>query len=144
MIPHHQQAVEMADLALAQGSSPDVLSLAKQIKGAQDPEITMMGQWLSAWGAPMAMASDGSGHDMGGMMSLGMMSDDDISQLAGASGTDFDRMWARMMIAHHEGAIAMAKQVLATSTNQAVRDLAQAVIDGQTAEIDTMQKFMSP
>ncbi|MDI1290344.1 MAG: DUF305 domain-containing protein, partial [bacterium] len=137
MIPHHQQAVEMADLALAQGTSPDVLALAKQIKDAQDPEITMMGQWLSEWGAPMAMATENSGHDMGGMMSSGMMSDDDMSQLAASSGADFDQMWLRMMTAHHEGAIAMAKQVLATSTNQAVRDLAQAVIDGQTAEIAT-------
>lgn len=146
MIPHHQQAVEMADLALAQGTSPDVLALAKQIKGAQDPEITMMGEWLTVWGAPMSMATEDSGHDMGsmgGMMSSGMLSDDDMSQLAVASGADFDQMWLRMMTAHHEGAIAMAKQVLATSTNQAVRDLAQAIIDGQTAEISTMQKLMS-
>ena len=144
MIPHHQQAIEMADLALAQASSPDVLTLATQIKGAQDPEISMMGQWLSAWGAPMVMESDHSGHDMGGMMSSGMMSDDDMSDLAFASGGDFDQMWLRMMIAHHEGAIEMAKQVHAATTNPAVRDLAQAVIDGQTAEIDTMQKLMSP
>lgn len=144
MIPHHQQAIEMADLALAQASSPDVASLATQIKGAQDPEIAMMSQWLSAWDAPMAMESDHSGHDMGGMMSSGMMSDDDMSELASASGEDFDQMWLRMMIAHHEGAIEMAKQVLATTTNPAVRDLAQAVIDGQTAEIDTMNKLVAP
>jgi uncharacterized protein (DUF305 family) len=144
MIPHHQQAIEMADLALSQSSSPDVVALAMQIKGAQDPEIEMMGRWLSAWDAPMAMESDHSGHDMGDMMSSGMMSDDEMADLASASGADFDQMWLRMMIAHHEGAIEMATQVHSTSTNLAVRDLAQAVIDGQTAEIDTMQKLVSP
>lgn len=144
MIPHHQQAIEMADLALSQSSSPDVVALAAQIKGAQDPEIEMMEQWLSAWDAPMVMESDHTGHDMGGMEESGMMSDDDMSELASASGEDFDQMWLRMMVAHHEGAIEMAKQVHATTTNPAVRDLAQAVIDGQTAEIETMQKLVSP
>lgn len=146
MIPHHQQAIAMADLALAQASSPDVVALAEQIKGAQDPEIEMMGQWLTAWGAPMAMATQDSGHDMGDMgdmMSEGMMSDDDMSELAAANGADFDQMWLRMMIAHHEGAIVMAEQVLTTTTNPAVRGLAQAVIDGQTAEITTMQQLMA-
>jgi uncharacterized protein (DUF305 family) len=144
MIPHHQQAIEMADLALSQSRSRDVVSLATQIKGAQDPEIEMMEQWLSAWDEPMVMESDHSGHDMGGMEESGMMSDDDMSELASASGEDFDQMWLRMMIAHHEGAIEMAKQVHVSTTNSAVRDLAQAVIDGQTAEIQTMQKLVAP
>ena len=143
MIPHHDQAIEMAELALAGTSSPELLALAQQIKAAQDPEIAMMSQWLSDWDAPMMMADQGSGHDMGSMMSSGMMSDADLSSLEAASGTDFDRMWLQMMIAHHEGAIVMANQVLAATANPTVRDLAQAIVDGQAAEIDTMRKLMA-
>ena len=80
---------------------------------------------------------------MGSMMSSGMVSDSDLSSLEAASGTDFDRMWLQMMIAHHEGAIAMVNQVLAATTNPTVRDLAQAIVDGQAAEIDTMRKLLA-
>lgn len=144
MIPHHEQAVEMADLALANASSADVKQLAEQIKGAQDPEIMMMGEWLTAWGAPMEMpAGDHSGVDMGGMSMSGMMSDDDMNSLASAMGADFDQMWLQMMIAHHQGAIEMAQQVLASTSDPDVAKLAQAVVDGQTTEIDTMQKLLA-
>ena len=69
MIPHHQQAIEMADIALGKPSaSAKVRELATQIKAAQDPEITLMSGWLTSWGASTATAggmgqSDGFGHD---------------------------------------------------------------------------------
>lgn len=144
MIPHHAQAVEMADLALQQGTSSDVLALAEQIKAAQDPEIQQMRGWLAAWGAPEEMdGGDHSDMDMGGMSVSGMMTDDDMSALMNAAGEEFDRMWLQMMIAHHQGAIQMAEQVLADSTNPDVTALANAVVSGQTAEIDTMQKLLA-
>jgi uncharacterized protein (DUF305 family) len=147
MIPHHAQAVEMADLALQQGTSPDVLSLAGQIKAAQGPEIEQMRGWLATWGAPEQMdGADGDDHgdmDMGGMNASGMMTDDDMNSLMNAAGEEFDRMWLQMMIAHHQGAIQMAQQVLADSTNPDVAALAAAVVAGQTAEIDTMQQLLA-
>ena len=143
MIPHHQQALEMAEMALAQAESPEVLELAKQIQAAQDPEIQMMSGWLDAWGAPMEMGDDHGSHDMGGMSMEGMMSDEDMQALMNATGADFDRMWLEMMIAHHEGAITMAEQVKAESSNVEVTTLADAVISGQTAEITTMQQLLS-
>jgi uncharacterized protein (DUF305 family) len=147
MIPHHAQAVEMADLALQQGTSPDVLSLAGQIKAAQDPEIQQMRGWLAAWGAPEQMdGADGGDHgdmDMGGMSASGMMTDEDMNSLMNASGEEFDRMWLQMMITHHQGAIQMAEQVLADSTNPDVTALANAVVAGQTAEIDAMQQLLA-
>ena len=143
MSPHHPQAVEMAALALARQTSPEVKELAQQIKGAQDPEIQMMSGWLQAWGAPMEMGDDHDSHDMGGMTMSGMMSDEDMQVLMGASGADFDRLWLEMMIAHHQGAISMADQVKAGSSNADVTALADAVIAGQTAEIDTMQELLS-
>ncbi|MEI2784588.1 MAG: DUF305 domain-containing protein [Candidatus Nanopelagicales bacterium] len=155
MIPHHQQAIEMADLALDpadSGASEQVKQLAEQIKGAQDPEIQQMTQWLQAWGAPTAMpgATDGggtagmdhSGHDMGGMTMSGMMTAEQMQQLEQARGADFDQMWLTMMIAHHQGAISMAQQAQASNSSQ-VTTLTDAIITGQQQEIATMQQLLA-
>ena len=139
MIPHHQQAVEMADLALKNASSAQVKQLATQIKGAQDPEIQTMKGWLSSWDAGEDMGMDHSG--MAGM--TGMMSDADMTKLAAARGNDFDAMWLQMMIAHHQGALTMANDVLATTQDPAVKTLARAVVTGQTKEIDTMKALLA-
>ena len=143
MIPHHQQAVEMADLALSRVTSPEVKELAEQIKAAQGPEIEMMSNWLDGWGAPMEMSEDHSGHDMGDMNMSGMMSDDDMRALADTQGAAFDRMWLEMMIAHHQGAISMAEQVQGSTSIAEVKTLAGAVITGQKVEIDTMQQLLA-
>jgi uncharacterized protein (DUF305 family) len=143
MIPHHQQAVEMADLALSRLTSPEVKELAEQIKAAQDPEIEMMSMWLKGWGAPMEMGEDHSGHDMGDTNLSGMMNDDDMRALADAQGAAFDSLWLDMMIAHHQGAISMGEQVQGTSRNAEVLTLASAVITGQKVEIDTMQQLLA-
>ena len=154
MIPHHQQAIEMAELALApqSGASEQVQELAQQIKAAQDPEIQQMTQWLQAWGAPTAMpgATDGSGmagmdhsgHDMGGIAMSGMMTAEQMQQLQQARGTDFDQMWLTMMIAHHEGAISMAQQAQASNSSQVTTDT-DAIITGQEEEITTMQALLA-
>ena len=166
MISHHEQAVQMADMALQQSTSAEVTDLATQIKAAQDPEIGQMRGWLQQWGAPEQMdGMDGMDHgamghgdtdsgsgdsgsgdsgsgDSGGQSAGGMMSDADMGALGGASGADFDRMWLTMMIAHHEGAIKMAEQVKAESTNPDVTALADAVVAGQKKEIDTMQQLL--
>lgn len=142
MIPHHEQAVEMADLALAPaaGAGTDVTALATRIKAAQAPEIATMSGWLSAWGAE---ADD----DMGGMhhgaSMPGMMSDEDMAALGDARGDAFDRMWLTMMVAHHEGALTMADDVLGTTQDPQVRTLAEAVVAGQTAEIATMKSLLA-
>ena len=137
MIPHHEQAVEMADLALQNDSaSADVKALATQIKSAQDPEIQKMKGWLGKWGA--SESSGPMGHGSGGMQD-----DQDMNTLKAASGADFDRMWLTMMIAHHQGAVTMAQDVLATTSNADVKDLANAVVEGQKNEIATMQGLIS-
>jgi uncharacterized protein (DUF305 family) len=152
MIPHHQQAVQMADLAVTNASSPEVRNLAEQIKAAQGPEITSMEAWLTGWGVsdhmegmdPSAPTNgDMGGMDMGGMTGSGMMTQQDLDKLANATGPDFDRMWLQMMIAHHQGAVTMAQQVLDTTSNPDVQQLARAVIAGQATEIDTMQQLLS-
>jgi len=146
MIPHHQQALEMADLALASAESPQVRDLAEQIQAAQQPEINTMSGWLQGWGTPVpspGVAMDHSGHDMGGMSGgTGMMTQQQMDDLAAASGMQFDQMWLGMMIAHHEGAIEMSRQVLETTSDPQVEQLAQAIIDGQAAEVATMRTLM--
>jgi uncharacterized protein (DUF305 family) len=147
MIPHHEQAVEMADMALEQASTPEVRQLAQEIKGAQDPEIKLMRSWLKAWGAPEEMEGmdgmDHGGMDMGGQSAGGMMSDEDMSGLMEAQGVEFDRMWLEMMIEHHEGAIEMAKAVKEQSQNPEVLALADAIISAQEAEIAVMEQLLA-
>ena len=145
MIPHHAQAIEMADLALSQATDPKVKALAPKIKGAQGPEITRMSGWLTGWGAPVPSTAGGSGmSSMSGMgeQTGGMMSAQEMSDLGAATGAAFDRMWLKMMITHHEGAVSMAKDEVDQGANPEARKLAQAIIDGQSAEIAEMRSSL--
>ncbi|GAA2951280.1 DUF305 domain-containing protein [Microbacterium schleiferi] len=140
MIPHHAQAIEMSDTLLAKdGVDADVRELAENIKAAQQPEIDTMEGWLTAWGAEMPGAGGmaGMGHDNG------MMSDDDMSTLAAASGPDASRLFLEQMIVHHEGAIEMAQDELDSGSSPDVRELAEAIIIAQTAEIATMRTLLA-
>ena len=137
MIPHHEQAVEMAQIALdgRAAASTEVKALAEQIAAAQEPEIATMNGWMSQWGAPTSM--EGMDHEMDGMMSSEQMGD-----LASATGADFDKQWLTMMIQHHEGAVSMADAVLATTNDARVSELARSVVQGQKSEIATMQGLL--
>ena len=136
MIPHHEQAVEMADMILAKTDmDPRVTELAQQIKDAQGPEIETMNGWLKSWGVEA-----GSAHDMG---DDGMMGEDDMSALETATGDEAARLFLEGMIVHHEGAITMAETELEGGQNPEVTGLAQQVIDGQSAEITTMNEILA-
>ncbi|MEV4462696.1 DUF305 domain-containing protein [Micromonospora echinofusca] len=139
MIPHHRQAVEMADLAPTRAADPEVKRLAVEIKAAQAPEIATMSGWLAAWGRPVP-SPGGMPHMDHGMP--GMMSDADMTKLAAATGREFDRQFLTMMIAHHEGAITMARDELARGVNAEAKALAQQIVGTQQAEIDTMRKIL--
>ena len=146
MIPHHAQAITMSDTALKQATNPDVKALASTIKAAQSPEIKLMSGWLTAWGAPVP-GNDG-GSDMSGMggmgdQSGGMMSADEMAALGKATGPAFDRLWLKMMIRHHQGAVAMAKTALAKGKNPDALKLARSIITGQSAEITQMNSILS-
>lgn len=137
MIPHHAQAVVMADMAKSNATDAEVKTLAATIKAAQSPEITMMSGWLASWGKVVPTASSHSGMNMGD----GMMTDAEMNQLDDARGASFDRMWLKLMIKHHEGAIAMASVELEDGTNADAKQLARSIITSQTAEISRMKEL---
>ncbi|MFZ9158885.1 MAG: DUF305 domain-containing protein [Ilumatobacteraceae bacterium] len=149
MIPHHAQAVEMADMAIAANASPAVLTLAQKIKAAQNPEIETMTTWLRQWDQPvpaMTSSMSGGGHDMtgmSGMMMDGMMTQADMTRLSKAKGAEFDRLWLELMVQHHEGAVRMANDELASGKNAQAQTLARAIIASQTAEIEQMNKMLA-
>lgn len=142
MIAHHEQAVEMAEIALDPnvGASVAVVDLATRVQAAQEPEIEQMTAWLTAAGEPVTMDMSG-GHDMSDMD--GMMSADDMDALAAATGTEFDTMWAEMMIEHHDGAISQSETVKESGSNPDVLALADQIIAVQQAEIAEMQQLLS-
>ncbi|MFD4675565.1 DUF305 domain-containing protein [Lentzea sp. NPDC058450] len=135
MVPHHEQALDMAKLVPSRSSDAKVRDLAQRVEKAQGPEITQLNQWLKEWGAEPK--SDHQGHDMSGMMS-----DEDMGKLEKAGGAEFDRLWLEMMIEHHEGAVEMAKKELTDGKDENAKKLAQAVIDGQQQEITEMRELL--
>ena len=135
MIPHHEQAVVMSDLALSTSKDVDVLKLAKQIRDAQAPEIIKMQGWLSDAGL-----SEDPGHSMGNGMG-GMLSDSDLSALKGSTGKAFDKLFLEGMIAHHEGAIDMV-MMIENSQDSDVKRLGQDIVKSQTAEIELMKELL--
>lgn len=137
MIPHHAQAVEMSDMMLKkQGMDARITALATKIKAAQAPEIEQMTGWLKTWNEPAQMAS---GHGMGD----GMMGDDDLNKLDTAQGAEAAKLFLTGMIAHHQGAVAMAQTEISQGKNPDAINLSKAIVTSQTAEIKEMQDLLA-
>ena len=146
MIPHHQQAVEMAELAADRAERPEVAALAEAVEAAQAPEIAIMTGWLTAWGEEVPGTDDATGghggHGDHGDDMPGMLDDDQLSALADASGAAFDTLFMELMIEHHEGAVTMAGTQLTEGTYGPAKELARAVVRAQQAEIDEMNRLL--
>ncbi len=143
MIPHHAQAIQMAEMAIDSAMDADLITLARQIKAAQSPEIDTMSGWLRAWGEPVPDTSmvSMSGMDHGDV--TGMMSSRDLAHLRKAEGSGFDAMWLDMMVNHHEGAVDMARTEVADGDNPAAQQLARDIITAQQREIRQMNAMMA-
>jgi uncharacterized protein (DUF305 family) len=146
MIPHHRQAVEMAEIAVDRAENPEVKALAERIQAAQDPEINTMTGFLEAWGAEVPADGDMAGMDHSGMAGMsdmsGMMTPEQMDVLRNATGAAFDTAFLQMMIAHHEGAISDAQRELAEGVNPQAKDLATEIVTAQTAEIEQMRQLL--
>ena len=141
MIPHHQQAVEMSEVLLAKDDIPaEVVEFAQRVIDAQGPEIDRMNAMLEAWGQ-QPVTGDMGEMDHGGMS--GMMSEEDMTALEDAKGTEAARLYLEQMTAHHEGAVDMARDEVADGQNPQAIALAEQVIEDQEAEIAQMQQMLT-
>ncbi|MEU0781948.1 DUF305 domain-containing protein [Streptomyces sp. NPDC006173] len=133
MITHHTQALRMTELAPDRAKSGPVRRIAERIAAAQGPEIATMKSWLKAHGG----AGASTGHDHADM--AGMATKAQLEELRAADGTAFDRLFLRLMITHHDGAITMATDVKAQGNNIQIEEMADDVIAQQTSEISRMR-----
>jgi uncharacterized protein (DUF305 family) len=131
MIPHHQQAIEMAKLAQDHTTRPELRNLASDITASQGGEIARMQGWLRSWGKPEAM----TGMDHEQMAMPGMMDQTEMDRLRGLKSTRFDLAFVEMMRRHHQGAIDMANTELKDGSLPEVKQLAQQVISAQQQEV---------
>ncbi|CCF64781.1 DUF305 domain-containing protein [Nocardia cyriacigeorgica] len=136
MYPHHDQAVEMAELVPTRSQDQQVIDLAAGIKAAQQPEMTQIQSLLASAGKPDP--ADGTmNHDM-----PGMMSPEQMSSLGAMSGPEFDKMWLQMMIDHHRGAVEMAQTEIASGTNPQAKQMAETIVATQQQEIAQMETLL--
>ena len=134
MIPHHEQAVTISNLAISQTNNVAVLELASRIAGAQQPEIDQMKKLLTDAGLPILLD-----HDMG---MNGMVPQSEIDKMAQLTDAAFDELFLSAMILHHEGAIAMTSAVL-ESSNPEIKALADKITQTQLAEIEEMKLLLA-
>lgn len=133
MIPHHEQAIEMSELALTRSNDDEVLQLAEQIKNAQGPEISLMRSLLQEFGIEENPSSHAAHMH-------GMLTDNEMRELETANGSAFDRLFLTGMIKHHEGAIDMVALV---GDSQRLSSLGEAIFTAQNDEIAKMQEMLA-
>jgi uncharacterized protein (DUF305 family) len=163
MIPHHEDAVVMADLALAQAEHAELRFLASEIRRVQTEEILLMRQWYLDWfgsepsasgmggpghgiaggaghqmpmGQSMMGVSMGMGHQMGQGMSHGMAGHDPMA-IDGA--VPFDKAFIEDMIPHHEMAVIMSTMALRRVDRPELQALLRSIVESQSAEIALMR-----
>ena len=157
---HHQQGAELATLIRDRSEDPDLLLLAYDIAATQTQQAGQMYGWLRAWGLPQAgaepsmawmmqpaagnsMPSHASMDDPGEPMAMpGLATPEQITRLRAATGVDAERIFLELMITHHRGAVEMADAVLARSSNTVVVELAQSIIQSQTAEMKVLERML--
>ena len=135
MIPHHQQAVEISDLALARSKDPELLALARQIRDGQASEIITMKAWLDAANAGLDM-----GHHMDDSMG-GMLGDAELADLKAASGKNFDLLWLSGITEHHDGALHMTTMIRDSGKAQ-IKTFGEAIVIAQSKQITQMAAMM--
>lgn len=142
MIPHHQGAIEMAQLAPSRATHSEIKKLAESIIQDQTREINQMRTWYKAWyGADVPAASSGMVSDRSGGMGMhhGMSMEAELAALKEAP--DFDREFIRQMIPHHRMAVQMAQMLSNRTTRPEMQNLAQSMIKSQRSEIAQMQQW---
>ena len=137
MTPHHQQAVDMSEIILAaQGTSAATADLADRIKVGQEEEIDTMVDWAEQWDQHDLMEQH-SQH-----IANGMITPEQLDQLKTLEGEEADTLFLQLMHSHHAGAVAMTQDQIDNGGYQPLVDLAQQMIDVQTAEMREMEQLL--
>ncbi len=143
MIPHHKQAIELARLVPDRSTNPELKTLADQIPAAQQPEINILNVFLVQWNENPEAGSGGADGQAGHGQSMdGMVDDATVAKLESLRGTEFDTLWLQSMIAHHQGAVEMAKTEIADGENVDAIAMAKTMAAAQEAEIGQMKKLL--
>ncbi len=129
MIMHHEGAIEMAQQAVQDAERPEIQQLAQEIIDAQHQEIAQMQEWRQPW-YPDLPATGGMGMEMGEMM------------LSNDPSKPFDQRFIEAMVAHHQGAINMAREAQQQAEHPEIRQLADAIVTAQEREIGQMQAWL--
>ncbi len=148
MSTHHAQAVEMGMIAFQKASDPEVRTLGGDIAATQQGQVGTMQSWLRQWKLDptgsqprMAWMPDAAGSVRDGLMP-GMATDAEMAALRAATGKDVDVQFLTLMRQHHLGGIHMARGVLEMSDDEDVTWLAQTMVNGQQAEVATIQALL--
>jgi uncharacterized protein (DUF305 family) len=144
MIPHHEDAITMAEIARTKAKKQEIKDLAKAIIAAQTNEINEMKQWYKDWYGTDVPQDENvmGGHGMmgSGGMHMGMMGDEtDMTRLENAQ--DFDKAFIEEMIPHHQMAVMMANMLRSGTQREEMKQLADDIISAQTSEIDQMRSW---
>lgn len=149
MIPHHEDAIEMSELALELARTEEVKTLATSIITTQQEEITTMRAWYETWfkkEVPKNSPEYITGYSMmhgGMMMGNSAMGRNGINMDDLKESETFDKEYLTQMIPHHESAIMMAYMLLRTTQREEMKTLAQSIIETQSAEIAHMQNLLT-
>lgn len=140
MIPHHRQALKMAELAPHRASHERVLRLAERVNAAQAPELVAMEGWLTQRGLPVPEESTGGEHSHGSMP--GMVTPFQMQLLEDSEGREFDELFLVYMSNHHAGAVDMAEPVALGGVDTIAIEMAADISVTQSAEIDRMRDIL--
>lgn len=136
MVPHHEEAVRMATMALAKASAPEIKALAQKIIEAQKPEIETLNGWLRQWGETVPPMDGGHG-GMSGMSAA------DVSALEAATGDEFDHLFLEQMVKHHRSAVEMAEKESQEGRHEPAKEMAGRIVETQQAEISEMERMLA-
>ncbi|ROO88973.1 uncharacterized protein (DUF305 family) [Actinocorallia herbida] len=151
MTIHHTQAVEMALIIRDGTDDPTLRTIALDMLLTQQNQIGRMQDWLIQWDLPLTGARRPmewmAGHHGGAAVAdattmPGMASQEDLAKLRAAKGRDAEVLFLTLMIAHHEGGVAMAEAVLPLADDEHVRSLAASIVRSQTAEIKVLTDLL--